>query len=374
MMPQLIWLFLLVGGASGARAASANLAVHVSAETAPAGQWVQFKISLGAPALVSSGRIVMDFDTSMFTAIAAPGVFGSSGDAYGAATISGLHLDAQFFSPIGGIGRLGGIPVLVVSAKIGSGVQPGTTVAINADASQAPWRDPGENVHFVSVTPGSLTVGGSVSIQPTYSGGGPLPAGFVFDLAGGGFSAATTVSIDGVAFSASYDSAYQAMAVTLEAPADLTGKRIVAKNPDGSEADEYSVPTWPYSTTPAIPALQGVQPMFPEKAWALPLTARFGYVGGAVAIQNPNNLPVQVHLETYPNCCGPYYVAVDETDTIGGWGFYSGGDDSTMVITASLPIQALQFNPCGLQEPDWPFPRTHLRSRDTPERPLRRNT
>lgn len=241
MLPRIVWLLALSAGISSAAGASASLAVQVSAETAPPGGWAQIKISLAAPALVGTGRIVMDFDPSMFTAIASAGVFGASGDAYGVATISSLHLDAQFFSPTGGIGRLRGVSVLVISANLASGAQPGKTVAITPDASQSPWKDPGGNVYSVSVVPGSVTVGGSLSIQGAYPGGGLLPAGSVVALVGTGLSPATTVSIDGVVFSASYDSVHQSMAVTLDAPADLTGKLIVALNPDGAEADYYSV-------------------------------------------------------------------------------------------------------------------------------------
>jgi uncharacterized protein (TIGR03437 family) len=344
-----IWLLALAASVSSANAASANLALQVSAETAPPGGWAQIKISLATPALVGSGRIVMDFDPSVFTAIASPGVFGASGDAYGEATISGLHLDAQFFSPTGGIGRLRGLPVLVISANLASGAQLGKTVAITADESQSQWKDPAGNLYSVSVTPGSVTVGGSLSIRGAYPGGGLLPAGTSVALVGAGFSAATTVSIDGVISSASYSSQQQSMSMTLPAPVDLMGKRIVAKNPDGSEADYYSVLNSMYPIAVQSNGPQGLQPLFPSQAWNVPMTASIGELGGAVAIQNPNTVSVAVRRVTYQNCCGPESIGDDETDTIppGFWGIYAGHDDSQMVITAPLPIQALQFNVCG---------------------------
>ena len=347
MLPHLVWLLVLSASASGA--ASANLTLQVSAETAPPGGWAQIKISLAAPALVGSGRIVMDFDPSVFTAIASPGVFGASGDAYGAATISGLHLDAQFFSPTGGIGRLRGLPVLVLSANLASGAPRGKTVVITADESQSQWKDPGGNLYSVSVTPGSVTVGGSLSIRGAYPGGGLLPAGSAVELVGAGFSAATTVSIDGVISSASYNTSQQTMYLTLPVPADLTGKRIVAKNPDGSEADYFSVLNSMYPVAVPSNGYQGLQPLFAAQAWNVPLTASIGELGGAVAIQNPNTVSVAVRRVTYQNCCGPESIGDDETDTIppGFWGIYAGHNDSQMVITAPLPIQALQFNVCG---------------------------
>ncbi|HEV3199687.1 MAG TPA: hypothetical protein VGZ73_17405, partial [Bryobacteraceae bacterium] len=346
----MVWLLALAACVSGAEAANANLALQVSAETAPPGGWAQIKIFLTTPALVSSGRIVMDFDPSVFRALGTAGVFGASGDAYGAATISGLHLDAQFFSPTGGIGRLRGLPVFVISANLASGAQLGKTVTITPDASQSPWKDPGGNVYSVSVTPGSVTVGGSLSIQGAYPGGGLRPAGSVVTLLGTGFSAATTVSIDGVISSASYSSGQPLLSLTLGAPADLTGKRIVVKNPDGAEVDYYSVLNSMSPITLPANGFQGVQPLFPAQAWTVPMAAGFGEFGGGIAIQNPNTLPVEVRLVTYHNCCGPESIADDETVMVppGFWGIYGGTVRGGVVVTASLPIQGLQLSPCGL--------------------------
>jgi hypothetical protein len=62
-------------------------------------------------------------------------VFGSKSDAYCAATISGLHLDASFYLPIGGIGQTRQ-PFFVVSAAIRPGMS-GKIAAITLDASQS---------------------------------------------------------------------------------------------------------------------------------------------------------------------------------------------------------------------------------------------
>jgi len=165
----------------------------------------------------------------------------------------------------------------------------------------------------------------------------------------GDFHPILTVSIDGVVSTASYDSLHQSISVTLDAAADLTGKRIVTKNPDGSEADTYSVLNSLYPIVQPPGGLQNLQPLFPAQAWTVPLLAGIGELGGAVAIQNPNTVPVQVRRVTYQNCCGPLAIADDETITIpaGYWAIYGGNHDSSMVITASLPIQALQFGVCA---------------------------
>jgi uncharacterized protein (TIGR03437 family) len=328
-------------------ATTPSLIVQVSNETTSSPGSTQIEISLVSPALIASGRIVMDFDPSIFASLSNPGVFGSKSDAYGAATISGLHLDASFYSPSGGVGQTRQ-PFFVVSAAILPGISPGTIAAITLDASQSAWKDPNGNQYSVSATPGSVTVGGSLSISPLSTGGELLPAGDVVVIAGTGLSAATAVSIDGVVSSAAYNASSQRILVTLGAPAELTGKRLVANNPDGSQAEYYLLFNALYPIALPASRFTGVQPMFPIQSWPA-VTAEIEEEGGVVAFQNPNPLPVQVRMVTYQNCCGPLAVADDQTVTIpaGFWGAYQGNDDSMMVITASAPIQALQFGLCG---------------------------
>src|ERR1039458_4726515 len=45
---------------------AANLTLQISSETAPAGGWAQIKISAATPQLISSGRLVMQFDPAVF--------------------------------------------------------------------------------------------------------------------------------------------------------------------------------------------------------------------------------------------------------------------------------------------------------------------
>jgi hypothetical protein len=55
---SLVFLSLMLGAARclNAGTPAASLTLQISNETAPAGGWVQLKVSLSAPALVGSGR------------------------------------------------------------------------------------------------------------------------------------------------------------------------------------------------------------------------------------------------------------------------------------------------------------------------------
>lgn len=82
-----------------------NLQIQVSKETVPAGGTAQFKITVAAPAEIATGRIVMDFDPTLFGDVISAAVFSANGDAYGYVNVTnGHHLDARFTSPLGSIG------------------------------------------------------------------------------------------------------------------------------------------------------------------------------------------------------------------------------------------------------------------------------
>src|ERR1035438_2723586 len=185
---QLVLVALLAGPVP-----AANLTLQISSETAPAGGWVQIKISSTTPQLVYSGRIVMQFDPAVFGPISRVAVFSPQGDAMGIATVNGNSLDVSIFSLAGGIGQLPHLPVLAVTIPVLATAPAGTVSPITLDASQARWTDAQNNAYSVTVVPGSVTVGGSLSVQDLSPGGGVLPAGTLVRIHGTGFSAATAV-------------------------------------------------------------------------------------------------------------------------------------------------------------------------------------
>lgn len=192
-----VFVLLMLGAASVLSAdtpSAPSLTMQISNETAPAGGWVQLKVSLSAPALVGSGRIVMDLDPTVFGNIGTVSVFSASGDAYGIATVQGQELDASFTSPSGGIGQLPNLPILVATVPILQSVKPGSVVTVSANASESTWQDTQGNTYSVSVTAASVTVGGTLSIQ-SVTPAGLLAAGTKLQVQGLGFTPQSSVSI-----------------------------------------------------------------------------------------------------------------------------------------------------------------------------------
>ena len=85
--------------ASSLRAANPAITLQVSNETAPStGGTAQFKISLTAPALVSTANISMTFDPTIFGPILNVAAFSATGDQAGYANVNGQQLTASVSS------------------------------------------------------------------------------------------------------------------------------------------------------------------------------------------------------------------------------------------------------------------------------------
>jgi hypothetical protein len=118
---------------------------------------------------------------------AAPTQFGANGDAAGLATVTGPRIDVQFSSATGGIGQLAGLPVMVISVPVLT-TAAGRTVAVSATSPDA----------SVSIAGGSVTVRGTLSVEKIPAGMGVVAGSTVVPVYGTGFTASTTVTIDGV--------------------------------------------------------------------------------------------------------------------------------------------------------------------------------
>src|SRR5579863_5954487 len=282
-------LVLVAGSAS-----AASLALQVSNETAPPGGYAQIKISASAPALIASGRIVVNFDPAVFGPIANVAVFSATGDADGVAEVVGQSMSVTFAAASAGIGQLPELPVLTVTVPVLGSAATGTVRAISVDASQGPWTDENGNAYTVTATPGSVTIGGSLSVQNLSPGGGLQAAGTLVRILGTGFTTATTVSIAGVSLSSARFVGPNEIDLTLGGAADLAGKEVVLTNPNGSQIEFFSsIPSVP-TQTPAADAIY--QPLLSMQTWT---SATVGFSqNGAIVLQNPNPVPVNVTLQS----------------------------------------------------------------------------
>ena len=334
ILTQLVLFALLAGPLS-----AVDLALQISSETAPAGGWAQIKIFSATPQHVASGRIVMNFDPAVFGPISAVAVFSAQGDAIGVATVSGQSLDVTIASAAAGMGQLPHLPLLAVTVPVLAGAPAGTVSAIAFDASRPWWTDAQNNAYSVTVAPGSVTVGGRLSVQNLTPGGGLLPAGALVRIHGTGFTAATTASIDGVSLLSAQFAGPGEIDLTLGGAADLTGKRVVLRNPDGSQVEYYSA--MPSAPDQASASFAGVQPLLSMQTWTS-AAVRFTIRGGGMALQNPNPTAVDVILQAM-NSISPLDSETTVTVPPGALIVYSNGHamDQGFRALADPPLRML---------------------------------
>lgn len=283
-------------------AASPSLALQVSNETAPAGSFAQFKISLTSPALVESGALSMDFDPTVFGNIVNVAVFSATGDAIGYANVSEQHVDAHFSSATAAIGQLPNLPVFVVSIPVLPGLAAGKTTAVTVNPSGSPWNNASGAAYSVTANAGSFTVGQSVAVQNVTPGGGVIPTGRVLQINGAGFDPDTTASIDDVSISSTQYISPEQLAVTLGAQTEMTGKHVRVTGSSGTAVNFYpSLPSASGDLPAGLTGLPGVQPLVPLAAYT---TANVynnligqGDITDFLALLNPNSTPVTVALQ-----------------------------------------------------------------------------
>jgi hypothetical protein len=327
---------------------STLLQVIVGNETVPPGGTVQLKFFLVKPAQIAGGELAMDLDPSMFSSVASVSAFGANGDTAGVAQVQGLHVDVHFTSPSAGIGSLSEIPVVVVTATALPAVVVGQTANVTADPTGSPWlglavpNNTGgatQPTYSVSVSPGTVTIGGAVSITSITPGGGVLPGGTAVAIQGTGFSSATTAEIDGATVASVQVAGPQMMSLILGGPTELTGKRITVMNPDGSEVDAFAfAPAAPVSAPGIIP-LDGSIPILPLQTYTA------AYIAGTsfVLVRNPGAGAVQLVEDSF---------ALNELGSEHAFAIPAGGSlllqsqdirvGQTLLI-ASTPVQMVQL-------------------------------
>ena len=334
--------------------------VVVSNETVPAGGTVQLKFSLSKPALIAHGGLSIDLDPTMFASVTTATAFSANGDAYGFAQITGLHVVVQFGSLTDGVGQLPGIPMVVVTATILATAIAGQTASVTADPTASFWNDPQGNPYSVSVSPGTVTIGGTLSIANVSPGGGLLASGAVIEIDGTGFGSATTASIDGASVASVQVASPQKMILTLRGPTELTGKRVRVGNPDGSEVDAFPfIPGVPVNNAGA--PLDGAIPILPLQTY----TGASFFVppgapsAGGTAIRNPNPVAVNLVFDT-TNAVGYFTSEQSLTVPAGASVFYlsngAGGPGGDILVLSSAPVQMVQIEMAALANAPAVFP------------------
>ncbi len=316
-----IALFLCVGSS-----AQSALTFVVANETVPAGGWVQIKVFAATPCRITSGTLTLKYDPAIFGDVRDAAVFSATGDAWKYPNVYTGLVSADFVSPSGGIGQLPDFPVLVVSMPVAAGLARGSTTSVTVDVSASSVTGLDGNPYSLTAVPGTITVGGTLSIQSVTPGGGLLPAGTVVQIAGTGFDASTTAALDGVSVPAVHLANPQQINVTLGATAELTGKHLHLANAAGEQADYFSASSASGFVFPLATYRDVVSPWVGGDRW--------------FEVLNPTLSPVMVTAWQISTGMSTILESADVPP--GGLYQFGGGDFvGQSHLTASAPIRLL---------------------------------
>jgi hypothetical protein len=337
-------IFLI--GAPGARAQSLN--VVTSNETAPPGATVEIMFTLAQPAGVSSGELALNLDPTVFGAVTAIAAFSASGDAAGYASVSGNQVDIHFASQSASLGSAVGMPLVVITVPILATAKAGAQTAITANPTGSAWygSSPEGAADAVSVTPGTVTVGGTLSV----SGVSPvsnLAAAAAVRIMGTGFVSGTVVSIPAVSIASQQVIGPGEVDVTLAGPTDLGGKRITVTNPDGALVNFFAAPPAPPLASIGDP-FDGAIPLLPTASYSAGSLNIFSLTeSGRIVLANPGGAPVEALVEAL----SPDDTVVKQiTVTVAAGAEYAGdtgslgaGFGSSIQVLATGPLRMLSL-------------------------------
>ena len=282
-----------------AQSAPTPVMIQLSSETAPPGGVAQVKARTYSPQPVSTGYARLSIESFSLRGIA---LFSSTGDVVGTAVENGSQVDLHFVSPNGTFGSIGNYPLLALSATVPPNAVSGQQFPVAPDSGSWTMNVRGSLV-TVQLQPGSVTVGGSVSITDVIPGGGQLPAGATFSILGVGFSPSTQTYLQGVSASSIHYVNPNRIDVTLRDPAVLDGALIQVVNPDNSSDSYFSYMRGVPVGQSSNPLLAKTVPVFStntgtEATLALPAQQANAPDFIAVALQNPGQVSALITLES----------------------------------------------------------------------------
>ena len=270
--------------------------VHISNEVVPAGGTVQMKALLTEPRPITStggghavGKMSVD----------GVALWSQKGDAAGVGVLNDGFLYISAISPTGSLGEQLDGPFLTITMTVPSDVNPGSEFPL--DLEDTSMTAATGSLHMV-VVPGTLRIGGSVSIHGIYPGGGTWPAGTIVRMFGSGFSDKTRIQTRVKAGSITVVSPEE-IDITLKEQTTLDLQEFQAVNPDGSSVTYYSYLRATMLRTPKHALLHSAEPVFQQlthtsaKIGPLPNLNQTQFIG--LALQNPNPAPVHVTLTSH---------------------------------------------------------------------------
>ncbi len=326
-----------------------DLQLRVQDEMGPPGGIVQMKVESYEVTPISGGRPSFSFDSAMFAGAEGFDMF-VDGELAGAAVLDGSRVALSYAT--NGASTTD-YPILTVSMRIRPDAAVGTRSVFAFDP-QSTWHisPTGDPLVASRLRPGTVTVGGSVSITDVVPGAGVWPAGTIVSVRGVGFNSRTRLRVDDVETRSVRFVSSTEMRFTLAETAQLRGVRLRAENSD-FRSEYYSYMRGTTTTVSSRALLAATEPIFsvtPRAAATLgpfPLSGESQYAG--LALQNPTPGDVAVGIQLYDRGGALLYrssrtlarqqrLALELSELLNGVRPPSG---SSVAVSASAPIDVI---------------------------------
>ena len=285
------------GGGGGGIVVPGIVSLALSDEVVPAGGVAQIKLLMTEPRPIVMGGGGMVFDTFDMDVLGIA-VHSTAGDAVGTAVYQRGRLAINMVSPSGTLGSVAGYPILTIAVRIKPGTPVGTRIPFNLILPASGWQDILGSVQAVETKGGSVTVGGSLSIDNVLPGGGLILPGQTIRILGKGFQQGMSTRIDGFSQKSMQMLSTNEIDAVSATPFTLDAVRMVFKLKSGEQQTYYS-----YQRPSDVKRLgesitEKAVPMINAKA---PKEAAILFGNGAgnkaVALQNPFPTDTTVNLQ-----------------------------------------------------------------------------
>lgn len=275
-------------------------------EVLPSGGLMQIKLDLTTPhpIIVTGASFEMDSRFDGFEGVA---LYSPSGEAYGVAMRRGTKFVGNFVSPTGSLGTQLDYPFLVVATNIRPGLASGTVIPIALDTTSFFTAPGGSPYTFPAAKPGTLTIGGDVSVFNIVPGGGLLPPGYEVRILGTGFTADTRVEVQEAAIANLRLISSTELRFTTTQALDLTGRRIRVRGRDNDVTYFSYLRAVPIGSSSRA-LLNAAYPVFARPTTSSTAVAAGtppanGFIG--IAVENPTINPTDVTLELVASSGAP---------------------------------------------------------------------
>lgn len=288
------------GGGVGVPVPANLLSLKVSSEVGPPGSIVQVKLLVTNPKPIITGTFAMDFSASFFDDILGISVMSASNDAYGVASYQAGRLSFEIKSATGSIGMIpgGGYPLVVIAARIKPTALVGSSTSVSMNLSQSTINDLFGASYSVEVAPGTITVGGTLSVGDVVPGGGTINAGDTIQVTGVGFDQVSDLRIETTAKYTWQVVNKNLINVRALSPFFLDAQRFVVKNKSGESDTYFSYPRSHFFLGAGASWTSTLKPLLPG------LTIKSGLLAypagdGAVSIWNPRFVDQTVNFQAF---------------------------------------------------------------------------